>query len=482
MIRTARIPPAIALALAFVLLLALVVIAEIGQSSQRQINRLIGRSQRHQILLADLVRDLSAAESDQRGFLLTADSDAFARARAARERVASTLAGLTNVVREDEPLMTGEQRDALRRLQGLASTKLRELAASLALYSADGPQQAMNLVRSDSGSSPTMNQIRGDSATVSDAERAIVDAELARAERLRLVSGVLIGCVALLNVILLIVAATLLVRQARRRDQLTKQLARENEELERHVRQRTLELSALSSHLQKLSEKEKATLARELHDELGGLLIAVKMDVSWLHKRWPNPAADIQMRWARVLKGLDDGVDFKRRVVENLRPTLLDNMGVLPAVRWVTQETCSRAGLQYTEIYPEEDPSLSDDAAIIVFRLVQESLNNIVKHAHATHVRLQIAMHDQDMTVLIEDNGIGIESIQRDAVGSHGLATMRHRVRSTGGTLDIEPGAQGGTRVQAWLPLAGILKNPQIADPTESAGTDAATRSVSAQH
>src|SRR5579871_4763996 len=103
-----------------------------------------------------------------------------------------------------------------------------------------------------------------------------------------------------------------------------------NEELEGRVRRRTSELSALSSHLQQVSEKEKAALARELHDELGGLLIAVKMDVSWLHKRAPN-AQDPEMhtRWTRVLKVLDEGVDFKRRIVESLRPTLLDNMGLL---------------------------------------------------------------------------------------------------------------------------------------------------------
>ena len=89
------------------------------------------------------------------------------------------------------------------------------------------------------------------------------------------------------------------------------------------------------------SEKEKAQLARALHDELGGLLIAVKMDVSWLQKRWPSRHPEIQARWARVLKVLDDGVDFKRRIVEKLRPTLLDNMGLLPAVRWIAQETCT---------------------------------------------------------------------------------------------------------------------------------------------
>src|SRR6202044_1036490 len=124
----------------------------------------------------------------------------------------------------------------------------------------------------------------------------------------------------LLNIILLIVSASLLARQARRRAELTEKLANENEGLGRRVRRGPTELSALSSHLQQVSEKEKASLARELHDELGGLLIAVKMDVSWLQKRCPNNDPDIHSRWVRVLKVLDDGVDFKRRIVESLRP------------------------------------------------------------------------------------------------------------------------------------------------------------------
>jgi len=232
----------------------------------------------------------------------------------------------------------------------------------------------------------------------------------------------------------------------------------ESEEIESRVRRRTAELSSLTNHLQRMSENEKASLARMLHDELGGLLIAVKMDASWLHKRWPNPTPEIQARWARVLKVLDDGVDFKRRVVENLRPTLLDNIGLLPAVRWVVEETCGAAGLQYTEIYPEQEPALSEEASIMMFRLVQESLVNVVRHAHATHVRVQIEMDSSQMSLLIEDNGSGIEPERRDAISAHGLAIMRHRVRDSGGTLQLESAAHGGTRVYARFPLERIVR------------------------
>lgn len=281
-------------------------------------------------------------------------------------------------------------------------------------------------------------------------------------------SGVLIGCLVLLNVVLLIVVVLLVVALRRRRtpgagsdETSTRRDYAALELSERRLR----ELSELSNHLQQLSEKEKTNLARELHDQLGGLLIAVKMDASWLHKRWPSPNADIEARWHRIFKVLDDGVEFKRQVVENLHPTLLDNMGLMSAVRWITEETCNRSGLHRTESYPEQELPLLDEVAIMLFRLVQESLNNVVRHAHATQVRIEIGVEEGQLRVSIEDDGIGIEAERPAPPGSHGLATMQLRIHSFGGILDIERVERGGTRVLAHLPLQHIIRP----EPTPSA-------------
>jgi len=456
-------PRTLPLALAFALLAALVVIAEIAQNGQKQINQRVGLSQKQQIVLAQLLEQVSQAEAGQRGYLLTGDPKYLQPYQSARDRIEPLLDQFSDLFRDNGQLLANPvQRDAMRHMRVLIGAKLAELGASLALYASQGPAQATALVRTDLESS-TMSEIRNEAVKLRDAEQSAINAEISRAERLRMISRALMGGVVLLNVSLLIIAATLLARQARRRAELTEQLASQNEELERAVRRRTAELTALSSHLQRLSEKEKASLARELHDELGGLLIAVKMDISWLQKHSPGASEpDMKGRWTRVLQALDEGVDFKRRVVENLRPTLLDNMGLLPAVRWITQETCTRAGLRYVEIYPEEEPQLIEDAAIMVFRLMQESLTNIVKHAHATEVRVEFTMDGSDLTVTVADNGVGIDSDRREAVGSHGLATMRHRVRSFGGSIEIGTPPEGGTRVRARLPLAHILRAQRV--------------------
>jgi signal transduction histidine kinase len=465
MIISGRLSRALALTLAFVLLVALVVIAEIDERGQNQIDGIISLSQQRQVLLVELLSELSDAEAGQRGYLLTNDDKYLQSYQSARDRVEPTLDSFTNLFRDNGQLVVNlEQRDLVRHLRVLVGSKLGELAASLALHSAQGTEQALALMRTDLDSR-AMGEIRDAALKLRDFERDSVSVALARAGHLELVSRLLMAGVAALNFLLLILAAALWARQARRRAELTRRLANENEELERRVRRRTAELSALSSHLQQLSERETAGLARELHDELGGLLIAVKMDVSWLQKRLPDVNPEIQARWTRVIKVLDDGVDFKRRIVENLRPTLLDNMGLLPALRWITQETCTRAGLRYSEIYPETEPLLIDDAAIMAFRLVQESLINIVKHAQATEVQVEVALSDEQLVITVADNGSGIEPARRDAIGSHGLATMRHRVRSFGGTLDIDTLAQGGTRVQARIPLAAILQQPVLDQP-----------------
>jgi signal transduction histidine kinase len=464
---------ALALTIAFLLLAALLVISEIAQNGQKLINRRINASQERHVQLERLLEQLSRAEAGQRGFLLTNDPTYLQPYLNVRDRVEPTLDQFTNgFIEGDQVSVTSEQREILRHLRVLVGAKMEELAASLALYQSQGPQQALALVRTDLGSQ-TMNEIRAATMTLREMERQTVQSEIRQSERLRLVSRALMGGVALANVCLLVLASVLLARQARRRTELTERLAHENEELEHRVQNRTAELTALSNHLQQLTEKEKASLARELHDELGGVLIAVKMDVAWLQNRAASSEPEIQMRWKRLLELLDEGVNVKRRIIENLRPTLLDNMGLLPAIRWITQETCRHAGMQCTESYPREDLQLTEDAAIMVFRLVQESLTNIVKHARAHAVRVELALEDNHLALIIEDDGVGIDLRHRDAIGSHGLATMRHRVRSFGGSLQFDTPAAGGTRVRALLPLARVLPPAVVHAPEPQLGAAA---------
>ncbi len=143
------------------------------------------------------------------------------------------------------------------------------------------------------------------------------------------------------TLILLVAVGLLISHEIRRRNAAT-------QELELEVSQRTADLRELSEHMLRISEVEKSALARDLHDELGGLLVAMRMDFSQLRRKLQMPDAASEERWARIDTGLKAGVELKRRVIEELRPTLLDNMGLVVALRWQAEQTCQQGNIQLT--------------------------------------------------------------------------------------------------------------------------------------
>jgi signal transduction histidine kinase len=210
---------------------------------------------------------------------------------------------------------------------------------------------------------------------------------------------------------------------------------------------------------------EKAALSRELHDELGGLLVAARMDLSWLQQRLPTCDPAIEQRFKRIHESLSAGVDLKRRVVEELRPTLLDNMGLFAALRWQFRESCRRQGLICSEAIPETEMKFSPDAAIGVFRVAQEALMNVLKHAEASSANLTVDVQQDTFVLRIGDDGLGISPNRLHNIMSHGLASMKHRIAALGGVWDIEAPPGGGTIVTARIPMASML----LYEPAEPA-------------
>jgi len=181
------------------------------------------------------------------------------------------------------------------------------------------------------------------------------------------------------------------------------------------------------------------------------------MDLSWLQQRMPTTDPAIEQRFKRIHDSLSAGVDLKRRVVEELRPTLLDNMGLFTALRWQFKETCRRTGLRCTETIPEAELKFSPDAAIGVFRIAQEALTNILKHAEAKSADLAISIVEDTFTLRISDDGKGIPKNRVGTSTSHGLASMRHRIDGLGGVWEVRSPSSGGTVVTALIPLARML-------------------------
>jgi signal transduction histidine kinase len=434
-------------------LIGLFFLAAAGQSRLNAANERVHDSQLRQQALSEFIALLSDAESGQRGYLLTGDSsylqpytEAVQKVEAALDRVHEAYGG------------TDDSRE-FHQLRILTGKKLGELEDTLALFKKRGAAPALNVVRTDVGKR-TMDEI----SAIVDAMRLDEARELSAATAewqadFRISRGVSAAGV-VLNISLVLIATRLVYSDMRRRALQAINLRDQKQELEQQVDERTRELTALSTHLQGVSEQEKSALSRELHDELGGLLVAARMDLSWLQQRLPTSDPSIEQRFKRIHESLSAGVDLKRRVVEELRPTLLDNMGLFAALRWQFKETCRRAGLKCTETIPESEPRFNPDAAIGVFRIAQEALTNILKHAEARCADLAIGIEGQTFVLRVSDDGKGIPATRLQTATSHGLASMRHRIAALGGSWEVRSPLAGGTVVTAMIPLSKMLAEP----------------------
>jgi len=221
-------------------------------------------------------------------------------------------------------------------------------------------------------------------------------------------------------------------------------------DLESLIEARTRELSALSTHLQVLAEEEKSQLARNLHDELGGLLTAAKMDLSWVQSRVTDP--DLQQRLAQLGGVLDEAMDLKRRVVEDLRPSLLDHFGLPTALRAYVDSACAKAGLRTELALPVDAAPMAKDTAIALFRIVQEGVTNVIRHASARSVALRFALESDAYRITLSDDGSGFDAADPKFRWSHGITGMRQRVRALGGQFDIQSTPGTGTTLRVTVP------------------------------
>jgi signal transduction histidine kinase len=432
-------------------LVALFFVAAASQSRLNAADERVHKSEERESALDEFLALITDAESEQRGYLLTGVDSYLRSYAAAKGKVGPALDRLRNGYGVGtEPV------DELRQLRGLTGKKLAELDETLALHGKAGLDPALADARSDTGKRTTEDILAGVAAL-----RRKDSAELAAATArwrsdLRLSRWITMGG-AILNIGLVVLATALVYGEMRRRARQASDLRHQKRELARQVDERTRELTALSTHLQGVSELEKSALSRELHDELGGLLVAARMDLSWLQQRLPTSDPAIEQRFKRIHESLSAGVDLKRRVVEELRPTLLDNMGLFAALRWQFKESCRRTGLKCSETIPETEMKFSSEAAIGVFRVAQEALTNILKHANAQSADLAVEIQEDIFVLRISDDGRGISPNRVQTLTSHGLASMRHRIAALGGNWDVHAAAIGGTIVTARIPLTSMM-------------------------
>ncbi|MDQ7825135.1 MAG: PAS domain S-box protein [Candidatus Eremiobacteraeota bacterium] len=213
------------------------------------------------------------------------------------------------------------------------------------------------------------------------------------------------------------------------------------------------ELRILSSHLQNVREEERASIAREIHDHLGQLLTALKMDLTWLCGKLPEAQKHLRSRTSLMLGDIDSAIDTVHNVITRLRPVILDDFGITAAIIWHAGDWQARTGISCSLSLSSEEISLPGNIATALFRICQETLTNVARHSGATEVKVSLMEKRSTITLAIEDNGRGITGEQSRGAAALGILGMRERAYSLGGEVIIHGVKGKGTTLEATFPL-----------------------------
>ena len=226
----------------------------------------------------------------------------------------------------------------------------------------------------------------------------------------------------------------------------------ERMQAQEELRQSRESLRELAQHINKMREVERARLAREVHDVLGGMLTSAKFDVARILRRTGEPGQeDLHRVASELLVLLQETIDTARSISDDLRPASLDVLGLAPALGIALQRFGDRHGLATHFAGADAWPELPPAAGVQVFRIVQEALTNVVRHAQASSVTLELAQGGSQLQLVLADDGVGPEAAPRRP-GAIGLFSMAERARDIGATLAVRAGAEGGTEVVLTLP------------------------------
>jgi signal transduction histidine kinase len=380
---------------------------------------------------------MTDAEAAVRGYLLTGHPDRLARWELSRKDLPEVQALAVRLSTEVAPAVA----DRLDALLGALQQRISVLAEWVAMAQQGQRGEALSRAAQELPGQPL------------SALRAEFDAILAQAASAQQVTRVsLYGAMQISRVAvhaLVILSAlwlALFVRQLRASDT---ERAQEKVRLAEQVHIRTAELRELAGHLVTAREDERARVARELHDEMGGLFTAMKLEFARLRRVNGLPTMALE-RLQSIEARLNDGIALKRRIIEHLRPSSLDQLGLRAALQLLCDDIAHEGGFVVETAL--EDAPLCKDSELTLFRLVQESLTNIVKYARARQVWVRLDARAGHARLEVEDDGVGFDpSLPRP--GHHGLTGMHMRVESHHGKLVIDSRPGQGTRIRADLPL-----------------------------
>ena len=434
---------AISLLLALLASCILIGINETGYNRSTGALDDIAEASRTRAVLNRVLQHVLDAETGSRGYLLTGDPRYLEPYNAAVAQLSQQLDNLRLVYTAN-----ADEFSTLSQLGRNVQRKLAEMDLSVRMRK-EGNEEALKFGLLTDVGREHMDAIREQATKLIDASTARMEVSQVQVRRSLLLSRIGIGAVAMAGLLafyLYLRQTTALKLAGEEQQQILEQ---ERDLLERQVLERTGTLAELATHLQQVREEERGHLARELHDELGALLTAAKLDVARLKSKLGTQAPEFAQRLQHLTETLNSGIALKRRIIEDLRPSSLSNLGLTASLEILAREFAERSTLEVETNL--ETVELDESSQLTVYRLVQESLTNIGKYAQAEQVDISVRNVGVQVEVEIKDNGKGFDMADV-RTSTHGLAGMKHRVEAAGGKLAVESQLGEGTRISAVLP------------------------------
>lgn len=436
---------AVSLTIAIIAAVLMVSINEAGYTRSIQALDVLTKTQSNRAKINALMQQMLDAETGLRGYLLTGEERYLTPYNTASEAINGTMDELRRIFIMDPAALV-----TFTPLARQVERKMNEMDLSLRLYK-QGNNEAWRFVMFTDAGMENMDAIRNYSKTLLENIDQQARSNLSDIEQTLSLSRIGIATVTALGILgffMYLRQASALQQSHQREQEIQRE---ERNRLEEVVRDRTATLTELATHLQQVREDERAHLARELHDELGSLLTAAKLDVARLKSKIDTSAPEIAERITHLVATLNSGIALKRRIIEDLRPSSLSNLGLTTALEILTREFGERSGIDVESNLEQVD--LPESTQLTVYRVVQESLTNIGKYAKAGHVIVTVHNYPTYVAVQIQDDGQGFE-LASMRPNSHGLADMKHRVEAAGGRLTVASEPNKGTTISAVIPLA----------------------------
>ena len=233
----------------------------------------------------------------------------------------------------------------------------------------------------------------------------------------------------------------------------------ERKRIEEAIRSNAEQLRQLSLHLQDIREEERASMAREVHDVLGQQLTGFKMDISWLNRKLKNADADVRERLEGTLKLIDGTIKTVRKIASDLRPSILDDLGIVAALEWQSEEFEKRSGIKVYFTGTLQELTIEPPIAIALFRIYQELLTNVARHAHASVVKSSLYTGNGQLHLAVTDNGRGFDMENTGNKKTLGLLGIKERTLLMNGTYEIKSKQGDGTAVVVSVPLKNSTTN-----------------------